>query len=67
MTLPFGPYRGMPLRNVPDAHLYWVFETVSLRQPLLSAVEEEMERRAVRRAPVQPRRTLRPALARVTA
>ena len=44
MLMPFGKYRGQPLSVLPDDYLAWL-RTIELRQPLVSAVLDEVERR----------------------
>jgi hypothetical protein len=48
MIIPFGKYRGLDLQDLPDEYLEWLF-TIELREPLRSAVEDEI---AARRKPV---------------
>ncbi len=45
MMMPFGRYRGLPLSEIPDAYLDWLF-TIRLREPLASALNREAARRA---------------------
>ena len=42
MLMPFGKYKGQALRSLPDHYLLWLAATVALREPLLSAVTEEL-------------------------
>jgi hypothetical protein len=43
--MPFGKFKGTPLESLPDDYLGWL-TTIELKEPLLSAVAEERERRA---------------------
>ena len=43
-TLPFGKFKGTPIREVDDAYLTWL-ATRELREPLLSAVAAEQQHR----------------------
>ena len=45
-TMPFGRYRGMPLKDVPLGYLRWLLDEVDLREPLLTGVERECRRRS---------------------
>ena len=51
-TMPFGKHRGEPLRSLPDDYLQWLARSVELREPLRSAVYDEIDRRRAH----QPRR-----------
>jgi hypothetical protein len=42
--MPFGKYRGRPLTAVDDKYLEWLC-SIDLREPLLSAVVAEIDRR----------------------
>lgn len=48
-SMPFGKYRGSPLRDVPNNYLRWV--VMIAQEPLRSAVELEL---ATRRDPTSP-------------
>jgi putative quorum-sensing-regulated virulence factor len=45
MNMPFGRYRGLPLRDLPDPYLSRLRSLDDLREPLLSAVDDELDRR----------------------
>jgi hypothetical protein len=45
-TMPFGRYRGRPLRDLPDSYLDWLLSLADLREPLRARVEAEAARRA---------------------
>jgi hypothetical protein len=53
--MPFGRYRGRPIRELPSDYLAWLV-TLELRAPLAEAVREELGRRA----PMPPRASVRP-------
>lgn len=42
--MPFGRYRGTPLRDLPDGYLGWL-ASIALRPRLRAAVEAEIDRR----------------------
>jgi hypothetical protein len=44
-TMPFGQYKNTLLRELPDPYLLWVLTLPDLRDPLLEAVEHEVDRR----------------------
>jgi uncharacterized protein (DUF3820 family) len=44
-TMPFGKHKGTPLRELPDDYLLWLSLLPELRDPLLTAVHLEMDRR----------------------
>ena len=44
MLMPFGRYRGQELATLPAEYLQWL-AGIELREPLASAVQEEVERR----------------------
>lgn len=44
--MPFGRYRGTPVRDLPDAYLEWLLALDDLREPIRSAVLAEHRRRA---------------------
>jgi hypothetical protein len=43
-VMPFGKYRGMRLRDLPDDYLAWL-RSITLREALRLAVEREYQRR----------------------
>jgi hypothetical protein len=43
MLMPFGKYRGEYVADLPEGYLRWLWETVDLREPLLSAVRSALE------------------------
>ena len=45
MRMPFGKYKGHNLDALPDAYLLWVSANIPLREPLGSAISDEMARR----------------------
>jgi hypothetical protein len=46
-VMPFGKYKGVPITDVPDGYIVWIWETMQLRDPLKSAIENELERRGI--------------------
>ena len=42
MLMPFGKYKGQDLTTVSDEYLLWLTANIPLREPLLSAVLEEI-------------------------
>jgi hypothetical protein len=42
---PFGKHYGEDLREIPIQYLEWIRENIDLREPLLSAIDAELERR----------------------
>jgi hypothetical protein len=46
MLMPFGKFRGQPVSSLDTGYLTWLTENVSLREPLLSAVNREIQSRA---------------------
>ena len=45
MLMPFGKYKGHDLHELPDDYLLWMIANIPLRDPLLSAVTEEITER----------------------
>ena len=54
MRMPFGKYRGQDLAALPDAYLLWVSANVPLREPLWSAITDEMALRGYEELPPPP-------------
>jgi hypothetical protein len=52
MIMPFGKYRGLDLADLPNEYLEWL-RTRDLREPLQSAVEDEIR---MRKMPAGPTR-----------
>ncbi len=52
MLIPFGKYKGQELNVVPDAYLLWLTANIPLREPLLSAVVEEISARDLELPPL---------------
>lgn len=48
MKMPFGKYKGCELSGLPDDYLLWLYKghVVDLRDPLKTAVLDEIHRRA---------------------
>jgi len=45
MLMPFGKYKGQDLSALPDEYLLWLSANIPLRDPLRSAVAEEITER----------------------
>jgi uncharacterized protein (DUF3820 family) len=45
MIMPFGKFKGSPLEEIPDQYLLWLGKNVELREPLLSGVGLEFNKR----------------------
>jgi hypothetical protein len=45
LKMPFGVYRGVAIRELPDDYLTWILENVELKGGLFRALSEEFERR----------------------
>jgi Putative quorum-sensing-regulated virulence factor len=45
-TMPFGRFKHRPINTLPDDYLDWLANLPDLREPLLSEVMREVERRA---------------------
>ena len=43
MRMPFGKYKGQEITALSDEYLLWLLEHIALRDPLLSAIEEEVD------------------------
>lgn len=51
MKMPFGRFRGTSLTSLPDYYVLWLLMLPDLRDPLLTEINEEADRRlADRRA-----------------
>lgn len=44
-TMPFGKHKGQPLAMLDDPYLLWLLCLDDLREPVLSAVNQEADRR----------------------
>ena len=42
MPMPFGKYKGQEISAIPDEYLLWLIANIPLREPLLSAIVEEL-------------------------
>lgn len=60
MRMPFGKYKGQDLAALPDDYLRWVIANIPLREPLWSALTEEMARRGYEALPAPPAPPRRP-------
>ena len=45
MTMPFGKFKGRMLSEISDEYLLWLMPLENLRDPLLSAIHLEADRR----------------------
>lgn len=54
MLMPFGKYKGQDLDALPDEYLLWVIANVPLREPLWSAITDEMALRGYEELPPPP-------------
>ena len=54
MRMPFGKYKGHTLDALPDEYLLWVIANIPLREPLWSAITEEMALRGYEELPPLP-------------
>lgn len=45
MTMPFGKFKGRMLSEISDEYLLWLLCLDDLREPLLTAVNGEADRR----------------------
>jgi hypothetical protein len=45
LKMPFGLYRGVAIRELPDEYLNWILENVELKGGLYRTLSEEYERR----------------------
>src|ERR1700741_2977933 len=50
--MPFGKFKGIPLCDLPDDYLEWLSQLDNLRQPLLSAVLDEIKNRELQEGDV---------------
>jgi uncharacterized protein (DUF3820 family) len=55
MRMPFGKYKGQDLDALPDEYLLWVIANIPLREPLGSAISEEVGLRGYEELPPPPR------------
>jgi Putative quorum-sensing-regulated virulence factor len=60
MRMPFGKYKGHDLAALPDDYLLWVSANIPLREPLWSALTDEMARRGYEELPPPPAPPPRP-------
>jgi len=44
-TMPFGKFRGTPIRELPDDYINWLLSLDDLRDPLAGAIAAEHNRR----------------------
>jgi uncharacterized protein (DUF3820 family) len=51
MRMPFGKYTGQDLAALPDEYLLWVSANIPLREPLWSAITDEMALRGYEALP----------------
>jgi uncharacterized protein (DUF3820 family) len=58
--MPFGKYKGHNLDELPDDYLLWVIANIPLRDPLGSAITEEMALRGYEELPLPPAPAPRP-------
>jgi uncharacterized protein (DUF3820 family) len=54
MRMPFGKYKGHDLAALPDEYLLWVSANIPLREPLGSAITDEMALRGYEELPPPP-------------
>ena len=54
MRMPFGKYKGRDLAALPDEYLLWVSANIPLREPLGSAISDEMALRGYEELPPPP-------------
>ena len=54
MLMPFGKYKGQDLDALPDEYLLWVIANIPLRDPLWSAITDEMTLRGYEELPSPP-------------
>ena len=57
MRMPFGKYKGQDITELSDEYLLWLLEHIALRDPLLSAVEEEVDARGLELPPLPAHQT----------
>jgi hypothetical protein len=60
MLMPFGKYKGQDLAALPDEYLLWVSANIPLREPLWSAITDEMALRGYEELPPPPAPPPRP-------
>jgi uncharacterized protein (DUF3820 family) len=60
VLMPFGKYKGHDLDALPDDYLLWVLANIPLRDPLGSAITEEMALRGYEELPPPPAPSPRP-------
>ena len=67
MLMPFGKYTGHDLSTLTDDYLLWLAANIPLRDPLLSAVTEEITERGWELPPLPPPPQRLPQKSRATA
>ena len=60
MLMPFGKHKSHDLDELPDEYLLWVIANIPLREPLWSAITEEMALRGFEELPPPPAPPPRP-------
>ncbi len=60
-VMPFGKYKGLSLRELPDDYLFWLLELPTLSPPLRHALEQEEDRRQPAAASAGPSMRLTPS------
>jgi hypothetical protein len=45
MKMPFGKFKGVLVADLDDNYLKWLHDSIELREPLRSAIREELRRR----------------------
>ncbi len=57
VRMPFGKFKGVFIHDLPFEYLTWIYKLDNLREPLLSAIENEFH---ARKEPVNGGKTLDP-------
>jgi L-alanine-DL-glutamate epimerase-like enolase superfamily enzyme len=42
MAMPWGKYRGHPIREVPSGYLVWILEQTTIEEPLSRGIRDEL-------------------------